>query len=65
MASKPRASINETSTRLPIRLSKNTYARLMAEADTRLVAPSLLAEKAIIKFLDELKPVDEQLAIAE
>lgn len=61
----PRASVNDTSTRLAVRLSKPLYTRLMTEADARMVAPSLLAEKAISKFLDELKPLDEQLAIVE
>lgn len=48
-----------------VRLSAATHARLMAECDARMIASSIIVEKAIIKFLDELKPVDEQLSIAE
>ena len=50
---------------MPVRLSATTHAALMAEAEARMVHASLIVERAVIKFLAELKPVDEQLSIGE
>jgi len=44
-----------------VHLSESTAKALLAEADGRMVSASLIVEKAVVKFLADLAPVDEQL----
>lgn len=52
---------DEETVPMQVRLPKATDARLRAEAEARMVAPQLLVNKAVEKFLAELIPVDEAI----
>jgi hypothetical protein len=49
---------------LPVRLSKETHARLMAVAEERMVHSSVVVERALVEFLATVKPVAEEFGPA-
>jgi len=44
-----------------VHLSESTAKALLDESDRRMISASLIVEKAVVKFLADLAPVDEQL----